>query len=55
MASVCTTYFTGTKRGELKTNFLVTYDGKKAPGLDFLVQNGHKGQVIYGQRSVSSK
>ena len=39
-------YFTGTKRGELKTNFLVTYDGKKAPGLDFLVQNGHKGKLF---------
>lgn len=39
-------YFTGTKRGGLKTNFLVTYDGKKAPGLDFLIENGHKGKLF---------
>lgn len=39
-------YFTGAKRGGLKTNFLVTYDGKKAPGLDFLIENGHKGKLF---------
>ena len=39
-------YFTGTKRGNLKTNFLVTYDGKKAPGLDFLVENNHRGKLF---------
>lgn len=39
-------YFTGTKRGGLKTNFLVTYNGKKAPGLDFLIENGHKGKLF---------
>lgn len=39
-------YFTGTKRGGLETNFLVTYNGKKAPGLDFLIESGHKGKLF---------
>lgn len=37
-------YFNGLKRPNLKENFLVTYNGKNAPGLDYLVQNGHTGK-----------
>lgn len=37
-------YFNGLKRDNLKENFLVTYDGKKAPGLDFLIEHGHTGK-----------
>ncbi len=39
-------YFTGAKRPNLKTNFLVTYDGKKALGLDFLIKNNHQGKLF---------
>ena len=37
-------YFNGLKRENMKENFLVTYDGKKAPGLDYLVEHGHTGK-----------
>lgn len=37
-------YFPGLKRPGLKENFLVTYNGKKAPGLDYLIENGHTGK-----------
>lgn len=37
-------YFNGLKRDNLEENFLVTYDGKKAPGLDYLIEHGHKGK-----------
>ncbi len=37
-------YFNGLKRPNLKENCLVTYNGKNAPGLDYLVQNGHTGK-----------
>ena len=37
-------YFTGLKRENLKENFLLTYNGKKAPGLDWLVEHGHTGK-----------
>lgn len=37
-------YFNGLKRDNLTENFLVTYDGKKAPGLDYLIEHGHKGK-----------
>ena len=37
-------YFTGLKRESLKENFLLTYNGKKAPGLDWLVEHGHTGK-----------
>lgn len=37
-------YFNGLKRDNMKENFLVTYDGKKAPGLDFLITHGHTGK-----------
>ena len=39
-------YFNGLKRDNLKENFLVTYDGKKAPGLDFLIEHGHQGMLF---------
>ncbi len=39
-------YFQGLKRPDLDNNFLVTYNGKKAPGLDFLVENGHTGKLF---------
>lgn len=37
-------YFKGLKRPGLKENFLVTYNGSKAPGLDYLIENGHTGK-----------
>lgn len=39
-------YFSGLKRDNLTENFLVTYNGKKAPGLDFLINHGHKGKLF---------
>ena len=39
-------YFNGLKRDNLDVNFLVTYNGKKAPGLDFLVEHNHKGKLF---------
>ena len=39
-------YFNGLKRPNLKENFLVTYDGRKAPGLDYLIENGHQGMLF---------
>lgn len=37
-------YFNGLKRDNLDSNFLLTYDGKKAPGLDYLLEHGHRGK-----------
>ena len=37
-------YFSGLKREHLTENFLVTYNGKKAQGLDYLIQSGHTGK-----------
>lgn len=37
-------YFSGLKRDGLTENFLVTYNGKKAQGLDFLINHGHTGK-----------
>lgn len=37
-------YFSGLKREGLRENFLVTYNGKKAQGLDYLVEHGHTGK-----------
>lgn len=39
-------YFVGMKREKLRTNFLVTYNGKKAPGLDYLIETNHKGKIF---------
>lgn len=39
-------YFSGLKREGLETNFLLTYDGNKAPGLDKLLAGGHKGKLF---------
>lgn len=39
-------YFNGLKREGTTENFLVTYDGKKAPGLDWLIEHGHKGKIF---------
>ena len=39
-------YFNGLKRENTTENFLVTYDGKKAPGLDYLIEHGHKGKLF---------
>lgn len=39
-------YFTGLRRPELENNFLLTYNGKKAPGLDYLIENNHKGKLF---------
>lgn len=36
--------FQGLKRPNLKENFLFTYDGKKAPGLDYAIENGWTGK-----------
>ena len=39
-------YFNGLKRDNLESNFLLTYDGKKAPGLEYLQEHGHKGKLF---------
>lgn len=39
-------YFNGLKRENLESNFLLTYDGKKAPGLDWLIESGHRGKLF---------
>ena len=39
-------YFNGLKRDNLEENFLVTYDGKKASGLQYLLDHGHKGKLF---------
>lgn len=39
-------YFNGLKRDSLTENFLVTYSGKKAPGLDYLIEHNHKGKLF---------
>lgn len=39
-------YFTGVKDFGLEDNFLLTYNGKKAPKLEELVAGGHKGSLF---------
>lgn len=39
-------YFNGLKRDNLKENFLLTYDGKKAPGLEYLIEHNHQGKLF---------
>jgi hypothetical protein len=39
-------YFNGLKRENTTENFLVTYDGKKAPGLQYLIEHGHRGKLF---------
>ncbi len=39
-------YFNGLKRENLESNFLLTYDGKKAPGLDKLIESRHTGKLF---------
>lgn len=39
-------YFNGLKREGTSENFLLTYDGKKAPGLEWLVEHGHTGKLF---------
>lgn len=39
-------YFQGLKKDNLDSNFLLTYNGKKAPGLDKLLASGHTGKLF---------
>lgn len=39
-------YFNGLKRDNLESNFLLTYDGRKAPGLDYLIEHKHRGKLF---------
>lgn len=39
-------YFVGLKRQGVDTNFLLTYNGKKAPGLEYLLENDFRGKLF---------
>lgn len=39
-------YFSGLKKDGLDLNFLLTYNGSKAPGLDKLLAGGHRGKLF---------
>lgn len=48
-------YFEGFKRdGIVEPDYLIAYNGKKAPGLDYLIQKGYRGKIFMDSGAFSA-